>query len=132
GRARRGGSATMMFANKISSSTSCSIWLPETSPPSSARAVLRHSLRSCNTSGPSLLGRVTVNHPKESGQWQIWSSLIRLGVITDASWKNLSKKSNLRGSESDAAIGPVRERHRYRLQRAFEGPFRERIAGQKA
>jgi hypothetical protein len=40
----------MMFANRISSSTNCSIWLPETSPPSSARALLRHSLRSCNTS----------------------------------------------------------------------------------
>src|ERR1039458_2668557 len=40
----------MMFANRISSSTSCSIWLPETSPPSSARAVLRHRFQSCNTS----------------------------------------------------------------------------------
>ena len=39
-----------MFANRIGSSTSCSIWLPETSPPSSARSVLRHRLQSCNTS----------------------------------------------------------------------------------
>jgi transposase len=47
---RRGGSATMMFANRISSSTSCLIWLPETSPPSSARGLLRHRFQSCNTS----------------------------------------------------------------------------------
>ena len=40
----------MMFANRISSSTSCSIWRPETSPPSSARGVLRHRFQSCNTS----------------------------------------------------------------------------------
>src|ERR1019366_7713392 len=40
----------MMFANKISSSTSCSIWLPETSPPSSSQGVLRHRFESCNTS----------------------------------------------------------------------------------
>ena len=39
-----------MFANRISSSTSCSIWLPETSPPSSARGLLRHHFQSCNTS----------------------------------------------------------------------------------
>jgi hypothetical protein len=39
-----------MFANRISSSTSCSIWLPETSPPSSARDVLRQRFQSCNTS----------------------------------------------------------------------------------
>ena len=39
-----------MFANRISSSTSCSIWLPETSPPTSARGVLRHRFQSCNTS----------------------------------------------------------------------------------
>ena len=39
-----------MFANRISSSTSCSIWLPETSPPSSSRGVLRHRFQSCNTS----------------------------------------------------------------------------------
>src|ERR1017187_7986451 len=44
----------MMFANKISSSTSCSIWLPETSPPSSSRGVLRHRFESCNTSVPRL------------------------------------------------------------------------------
>jgi len=42
----------MMFANRISSSTSCSIWLPETSPPSSSRGVLRHRFQSCNTSLP--------------------------------------------------------------------------------
>src|ERR1019366_5263336 len=47
---RCGGSATLMFANKISSSTSCSIWVPETSPPSSSRGVLRHRFESCNTS----------------------------------------------------------------------------------
>jgi hypothetical protein len=40
----------MMFANKISSSTSCSIWLPETSPPSSSRDLLGHRFQSCNTS----------------------------------------------------------------------------------
>src|SRR5665811_254610 len=40
-----------MFANRISSSTSCSICLPETSPPSSSRDVLRHRFQSCNTSG---------------------------------------------------------------------------------
>jgi len=39
-----------MFANRISSSTSCSIWLPETSPPGSARGLLRHRFQSCNTS----------------------------------------------------------------------------------
>src|SRR5262244_3574793 len=39
-----------MFANRISSSTGCSIWLPETSPPSSSRGVLRHRFQSCNTS----------------------------------------------------------------------------------
>src|ERR1017187_7384050 len=43
-------SATMIFANRISSSTSCSIWPPETSPPSSSRGVLRHRFESCNTS----------------------------------------------------------------------------------
>ena len=32
----------MMFANRISSSTSCSLCLPETSPPSFSRDVLRH------------------------------------------------------------------------------------------
>jgi len=40
----------MIFPNRISSSTSCSIWPPETSPPSSSRDVLRHRLQSCNTS----------------------------------------------------------------------------------
>src|ERR1019366_2758348 len=40
----------LMFANRISSSTSCSIWLPETSPPSSARGLLRDHFQSCNTS----------------------------------------------------------------------------------
>jgi DNA replication protein DnaC len=40
----------MMFANRISSSTSCSIWLPETSPPSCSRGVLRQGFQSCNTS----------------------------------------------------------------------------------
>jgi IS6 family transposase len=35
-------SAAMPFANRIGSSTSCSIWLPETSPPSSSRGLLRH------------------------------------------------------------------------------------------
>ena len=40
----------MMFANRIGSSTSCSIWLPETSPPSSARGLLGHHFQSCNTS----------------------------------------------------------------------------------
>ena len=35
------GSATLMFADGITSSTTCSIWRPETSPPSSARGVLR-------------------------------------------------------------------------------------------
>ena len=47
---RHGGSAPMMFANRISSSTSCSIWLPETSPPSSSRDLLGHRFQSCNTS----------------------------------------------------------------------------------
>ena len=42
-----------MFANRICSSTSCSIWRPETWPPSSSRALLRHRFQSCNT---SLLG----------------------------------------------------------------------------
>ncbi len=44
-----------MFANRISSSTNCSIWLPETSPPSSSRGVLRHRFESCNTSAEDLL-----------------------------------------------------------------------------
>src|ERR1700751_1136546 len=39
-----------MFANRISSSTDCSIWQPETSPPSSSRGILRRSFQSCNTS----------------------------------------------------------------------------------
>src|ERR1022692_1400346 len=43
----------MMFANRIGSSTSCSIWLPETSPPSSARDLLGHRFQSCNTSAQS-------------------------------------------------------------------------------
>ena len=33
-----------------SSSTDCSIWLPETSPPSSSRRIYRHRFQSCNTS----------------------------------------------------------------------------------
>src|ERR1019366_7898817 len=45
-----------MFANRISSSTSCSICLPETSPPSSARGVLRHRFESCNTSLQTAFG----------------------------------------------------------------------------
>jgi hypothetical protein len=40
----------MMFTNRISSSTSCSIWLHETSPTSSARGTLAHRFQSCNTS----------------------------------------------------------------------------------
>jgi hypothetical protein len=40
----------MPFANRIGSSTSCSIWLPETSPPSSSRSLRRHRFQSCNTS----------------------------------------------------------------------------------
>ncbi len=40
----------MTFANRISSSTSCSIWLPETSPPSSSRDLPGHCFQSCNTS----------------------------------------------------------------------------------
>ena len=39
-----------MFAGRITSSTSFSIWLPEISPPSFARDVLRHGFQSCNTS----------------------------------------------------------------------------------
>src|ERR1019366_3280053 len=46
----------MMFANRISSSTSCLIWLPETSPPSSSRGVLRHRFESCNTSHEIMRG----------------------------------------------------------------------------
>jgi hypothetical protein len=38
----------MMFANRISSSTSGSIWLPETSRPTSARGS-RPRFQSCNT-----------------------------------------------------------------------------------
>src|SRR5271170_3036768 len=39
-----------MFANRIGSSTDCSTWLPETSPPISYRGLLRHRFQSCNTS----------------------------------------------------------------------------------
>jgi len=39
-----------MFSNRISSSTSSSIWLPETSPPSSSRNLLSRRFQSCNTS----------------------------------------------------------------------------------
>ncbi len=35
----------MMFANRIGSSTGCSIWLPETSPPSPFRGGLRHRFK---------------------------------------------------------------------------------------
>ncbi len=35
----------MIFANRIGSWTSCSIWLPETSPPSSYRGGLRHRFK---------------------------------------------------------------------------------------
>src|SRR5271170_7311495 len=41
-----------MFANRIGSSTDCSTWLPETSPPISYRVLLRHRFQSCNTSPP--------------------------------------------------------------------------------
>src|ERR1035437_9092871 len=51
-----------MFANRISSSTSCLIWLPETSPPSSARGLLRHHFQSCNTS-IDLLQLAAIYHP---------------------------------------------------------------------
>ena len=50
---RRVGSAALMFATRISSSTDCSIWRSETSPPSSSRGVLRRSFQSCNTSSKS-------------------------------------------------------------------------------
>ena len=35
-------SATLMLANRISSSTSCSIWRPQTSPHGSSRDLLPH------------------------------------------------------------------------------------------
>jgi hypothetical protein len=44
----------MTSVNRIDSSTSCSIWLPETSPPNSSRGVPRHCFQSCNTSEPSV------------------------------------------------------------------------------
>jgi transposase-like protein len=47
---RCAGSATMMSANRIGSSTGCSIWLPETSPPFFIRASSHHRFQSCNTS----------------------------------------------------------------------------------
>ena len=47
---RRDGSAMLMCANRISSSTGCSIWRPETLPRSSSCGVLRHRFQSCNTS----------------------------------------------------------------------------------
>ena len=50
-----------MFANRISSSTSCSICLPETSPPSSSRGVLRRRFQTCNTS--AMKGRLECLRP---------------------------------------------------------------------
>jgi hypothetical protein len=47
---RPGGSATRMFASRISLSTSCSISRPETSPPGFVRGVLCPRSQSCNTS----------------------------------------------------------------------------------
>jgi len=51
----------MMFASRIGSSTSCSIWLLEHLPPTSARGLSRHRFQSCNTS--LLSGRQA--HPAE-------------------------------------------------------------------
>src|ERR1035437_5250665 len=52
-----------MFTNRISSSTSCSIWPPETSPPSCARGLLRHHFQSCNTSVfLRIIGQDLVHH----------------------------------------------------------------------
>jgi hypothetical protein len=39
-----------MFANRISSSTGCSIWPPETAPPSFPQNLLSRRFQSCNTS----------------------------------------------------------------------------------
>ena len=47
---QRGGSAAMIFVRRISSSTSCSIYLPETSIQSSSRADFCRRFQSCNTS----------------------------------------------------------------------------------
>jgi hypothetical protein len=47
---QRGGSGPLTFANRISSSTSCSSWLPEASRPVARCRFLRHRFQSCNTS----------------------------------------------------------------------------------
>src|SRR3981189_2104772 len=40
-----------MLANRVSSSTSCSIWRPQTPPHGSSRDLLPHRFKNCNTSG---------------------------------------------------------------------------------
>ena len=60
----------MLFANRIGSSTSCSIWLPETSPPSSSRGLLRHRFQSCNTSFAVSVAGSNRTHAFRSGRTQ--------------------------------------------------------------
>ncbi len=79
-----------MFANRIGSSTNCSIWLPETLPPSSARAVLRHRLRCCNTSLFGAFG-VFTSHKAQHGQ------------ITFYRW--ISAPERMKSTDADATTG---------------------------
>ena len=74
-----------MFANRISSSTSCSIWPPETSPPSSSRDVLRHRFQSCNTSlaGLCVLVEVAARQCRE-GRFCIQAFPFRARISTFA------------------------------------------------
>src|ERR1035441_7032920 len=62
----------MIFANRISSSTSCSICLPETSPSSSSRDVLRHRFQSCNTSlSAEIAGLESLDLNQLRARWKV-------------------------------------------------------------
>src|ERR1019366_1890180 len=65
----------MMFANRISSSTSCSIWPPETSPPTSSRDVLRHRFQSCNTSVSGFGVEIYLSRARSRRQTPGWGRL---------------------------------------------------------
>jgi adenylate cyclase len=71
----------MMFANRIGSSTNCSIWLPETSPTSSSRDLIRQHFQACNTSVESTLNQ----HPDAAEVLGIGAAtLVYLGQNTRA------------------------------------------------
>ena len=80
----------MMFANRISSSTSCSIWLPETLPPTSARASPVTAFKVATL--PSVKMTRLSCHRFRANEVRLWLSLIAYNL--DNLWRRQILVSN--------------------------------------